>query len=151
MASCTHPAPPVKKAGKSGGNGVTLCFMNKTFGRAERLKSRKQIEALVKDGRSIAAEPLRMIWKETSEAQKRPVNATVAVSKRNFKRAVDRNKLKRRMREAYRRHKNELYQALALKDKKIDLMFFHVSKQMSGYESIETGMKNALQKLLGKL
>jgi ribonuclease P protein component len=125
--------------------------MNKTFGRAERLKSRKQIEELVKEGSSLNADPLRMIWKESSVSQKGSVTATVAVSKRNFKRAVDRNKLKRRMREAYRLNKEELFSTLQQKEKKISLMFFHVSKQLSAYESIEDGMKNVLQKLVSRL
>jgi ribonuclease P protein component len=121
----------------------------RTFAKEERLKSSKQIEELVKNGRSFNAGPLRMIWMESEQAGK--MLATVAVSKRNFKRAVDRNKLKRRMREAWRLHKQMLELPLDTSGKKIRVMFFHVSKQLSDYASIESGMNLALKKLADSL
>ncbi|HEY6161317.1 MAG TPA: ribonuclease P protein component [Bacteroidia bacterium] len=121
----------------------------RTFAKEERLKSSKQIEELVKNGRSLTAGPLRMVWMESEQPRKMLV--TVAVSKRNFKRAVDRNKLKRRMREAWRNGKQVLELPLGSSGKKIRVMFFHVSKQLSDYASIESGMNIALKKLASSL
>jgi ribonuclease P protein component len=121
--------------------------MKTTFHKEERLKSNKLIEALVKEGNTVNAMPLKLVWMEVEKSGRFPARATVAVSKRNFKRAVDRNKLKRRMREAYRLNKQPLYEQLLEKNKKISLMFFHVSKEISAYELIAESMIKAMEKL----
>lgn len=120
--------------------------MRLTFGKDERLKSRKHIEELMACGKALHAGPLRLVWME-AEDEGPAVKAAMGVSKRNFRRAVDRNKLKRRMREAYRRRKLTLYQRLRQKNKKLHLMFLHVSKQLSDYSTIDSGMNDILKKL----
>lgn len=81
------------------------------LGKQARLKSRKAIDQLFKDGKSFTVFPFRVIYQFT----KLPVSpdafqlqAGFSVSKRHFKKAVDRNRIKRLMREAYRLQKNEL-------------------------------------------
>jgi ribonuclease P protein component len=90
-----------------------------------------------------------MFWKET--AGEVPVHAAVTVSKKNFKSAVQRNLLKRRMREAYRKNKQPLINVLHEKNKKVDLMFLHVSKELSDYKKIENGMISVMEKLQAQL
>lgn len=121
--------------------------MKTTFRKEERLKSNKLIEALVKEGKTVNAMPLKLVWMEVEKGGRFPAQATVAVSKRNFKRAVDRNKLKRRMREAYRLNKQPLYEQLLEKNKKVSLMFFHVSREISEYALIEESMVKVIEKL----
>lgn len=77
-----------------------------------------------------------------------PAQAAFSVSKKNFKRAVKRNYLKRRMRETYRLHKAILYQALP-EGEQLAVMFIYSAKEIKDYEVIEKSMKKALTKLAG--
>lgn len=74
-----------------------------------------------------------------------PLQAMFVVPKRNFKRANDRNKLKRRMREAYRLNKNSVYEQLTPSGKQIIVAFIYTGKQQQKYKEIES----AILKLLG--
>ena len=82
-----------------------------TFSKRERIVSKKLIEQLFSKGSSfsISAFPLRIVVMETAQvADDVPVQVLVSVSKRHFKHAVDRNRVKRQIREAYRHHKQIL-------------------------------------------
>ena len=122
--------------------------MKQTFKKEERLKSKKGIEELMSGGRSVNFSPIKMIWKEGSWTGTINTKTTVAVSKKNFKKAVDRNKLKRRMREAFRKNKKELVIRLQQRNKKINLMFIHASKEMSDFDLIQSSMISAMNKLI---
>ncbi|TVZ52627.1 ribonuclease P protein component [Dokdonia sp. Hel_I_53] len=81
--------------------------MKYTYPKAERLKSRKIIDALFVEGHSVKSYPLRLVYLETPlPVEGINVQAGVSVSKRSFKLAVSRNRIKRLMRESYRLHKN---------------------------------------------
>ena len=84
--------------------------MAKTFGlgKRERLKSRKQIDNLFAEGKSFAVFPIRVTYSFMPTDGDALVQIGVTVSKRNFKKAVDRNRIKRLFREAYRLQKAEL-------------------------------------------
>ncbi len=76
-----------------------------------------------------------------------PVSMAVSVPKRLFKRAVDRNLLKRRIREAYRLNKLDLYALLEQKDQKLDLVIQYKHRQIESFQIIEEALKKALIKL----
>ncbi len=81
--------------------------MNYRYPKEEKLKSKKIIDALFIEGRSVKSFPLRLVFKKTIlPIDTITIQAGVSVSKRNFKRAVSRNRIKRLMRESYRLHKH---------------------------------------------
>lgn len=129
-----------------------------TFTRQERLKSSKTIARLFKEGNSFVAYPLRVVWLETEtggEGVREGENVrdeftaqiAISVSKRIFKNAVDRNRLKRRIREAYRLHKHEFYEKLA--DRTVALMLSFIAKEDLPFAEIEAGVKKMIRKFPG--
>lgn len=82
----------------------------KPFGlhKTERLYRRKQIETLFAEGRSFAVHPVRVVWTKTLEKDDTPVKVLFSVSKKRFKRAVHRNRVRRLLKEAYRLEKQSL-------------------------------------------
>lgn len=118
-----------------------------TLGRNERLKHRKFIERLFKEGRSISVFPFRIYYLITDELTL-PLQAGFSASTRNFKKAVDRNRIKRITREAYRIQKNELNSFLIIKKKKLAVFFIYTDKHLPDFEIVKEKVRNILQKLI---
>jgi ribonuclease P protein component len=114
--------------------------LSNTFHKQERLCSKKQMDLLFEKGKSQTAYPIKAVYLETPVDLKHPVQAMFVVPKRQFKRAHDRNKLKRRMREAYRLNKKKAYDTLLLKDKKMILAFIYIGKKAEEYSVIERAL-----------
>lgn len=117
-----------------------------TFDRHERLKSRKVIASLFKGGQSFVAYPLRVVWTVSLAGEQGMATVAISASKRIFKTAVQRNRLKRQMREAYRLHKTEFYQELGKQQKHISLMITYIAKEPLPYADIDAGMKKLIRK-----
>jgi ribonuclease P protein component len=116
-----------------------------TFTKAERLSSKLLIDKLVEKGKSFNNAPFKIVWIELQEASA-VTQVVITVPKRNFKKAVDRNKLKRRIREAYRKNKQEsLYSKLG--EKKLCMMIVYIAKEKLDYNTIELKVKECLQRL----
>jgi ribonuclease P protein component len=116
-----------------------------TLTRRERLKSVKEISKLFESGKSFLVYPIKVVWVEAASDLPFPVQAAFSVSKRNFRHATDRNKLKRRMREAYRLNKFLLYEKLSIQ--KISCIFIYIAREELTYAVIGKSMKTALVKL----
>ncbi|MGB6267673.1 MAG: ribonuclease P protein component [Olleya sp.] len=113
--------------------------MRFTFNKQEKLKSQKAIELLFAEGKSVSAYPLRMMYLKSEDSLK----VGVSVSKRNFKKAVDRIRIKRLLREGYRLNKTMLI------DNNIDhytLMILYISKEMPDFKLIDAKIKTLLSK-----
>ncbi len=120
-----------------------------TFSKNERLTGKKSFEELVEKGNFLNSFPLHIKWLGVERAGKTQV--AFAVPKRIFKRAVDRNKLKRRMRESYRLNKKILEHVLDNEKTKLAILFVYTSKTAESYAKIETAVVNSLNKILKKL
>jgi ribonuclease P protein component len=116
-------------------------MMKNTLGKKERLKSKKLIEKLYKEGTSVKAFPLRMIFLQTEHTSDYPAQVGVSVAKRNFKKAPDRNRLKRVMRESYRLQKEIVYNNL---DVPYVFMISYLGKEEKNYEEIYAKMNKLL-------
>jgi ribonuclease P protein component len=123
-----------------------IASVKNTLSRLERLKSRKLIEQLFNEGKSFSIFPLRVLYR-FPEMQDTVLKAGFSVSSRSFKKAVDRNRIKRLLREAYRRQKHELYRLLEEKGLKMDLFFIYTGKEMPDYELISGKLGLTLTKL----
>lgn len=122
-----------------------------TFSKQERLCSIKAIEALFADGKTINHFPFRIVYALRPALDIYPAQVAMSVPKRSFKRAVKRNHLKRRMREAYRLNKQVVYQALQSSNFTLHFMFIYVSTRIAEYAEIERKLVEALQLLAQRL
>ncbi len=103
---------------------------------SHRLKSRKQIQYLFQDGHSIKQYPVRLVFnilEQTSQDEIIPYKVGFSCSKKKFKRAVDRNRLKRLMRESFRLQQNEMFFS---DGKECHLMFIYMGHELSEYQTI---------------
>jgi len=122
--------------------------MRNTFRKEEKLKKKNLITELFTSGKSASVFPLKMIYLENDHESPFKVQAGVSVSKRNFKSAVDRNRIKRLMRESYRKNKYLIYNDEDTK--KHILMFIYQAKSEVSYQKMEEKMIDLIQKFLQK-
>lgn len=123
-----------------------------TFNKEERLCSRKLIDLLFKDGSSFLLYPFRVSYLLADTSFKFPVQVVINVSKKRYKRAVDRNLVKRRCREAYRLQKQiQLYPFLSGQEKLLLLSVQFVGKKIYGYSFFEKKLAAVFAKLVSAL
>ena len=122
-------------------NSIKFVLMKHTLGKEERLKSKKLIESLYQKGSSVKAFPLRMIFVQTKHTSNFPVQMGVSVAKRNFKLAVDRNRIKRLMRESYRLQKAIVYNNI---ENPYVFMISYIGKVEVPYQELHLKMEKLL-------
>ena len=100
---------------------------------------------LFEHGKTGLNHPIKFVYIEGGNVGEYPASVAFSVSKKKFRKAVDRNLLKRRMREAYRLNKSLFY--TKLKDKTVKVMFIYVADQILSYSIIEKAVKQVLNRL----
>jgi ribonuclease P protein component len=120
-----------------------------TLGRSERLKSRKRIEELFTSGKNFPLPPFRIHYATHSGegAIQSPVQFGVTVGTRYFKKAVDRNRIKRLVREAYRLQKLPLNKLLEEKRIQLSVFFVYAAKDLPEFNFIKEKVALVLKKL----
>ncbi|KAA3440791.1 ribonuclease P protein component [Rufibacter hautae] len=119
------------------------------FPKEERLRSKKLIEQLFREGSSFNSYPLRFVALQVPGSAELPVQVLVSVSKRSFKKAVDRNRIKRQMREAYRLHKHTLSKANP-EGGTWCIGILYIGKEKSPFNVISKKLNLGLERLLTK-
>ena len=117
--------------------------MQFTYPKNEKLKSKTTIDLLFSEGNSVSKFPLRLVYVENKEENAELVKMGVSVSKKYFKKAVDRNYFKRVLRETYRLNKHILIDNL---EKPYAFMFFYQTKERLSYQEIEEKTIQLFQK-----
>ena len=117
------------------------------FGKDEKLKSRKSIDELFEKGKSFTVSPVRVSYKFSKTPESPVLLAGVTVGKKYFKKAVDRNRIKRLLREAYRLQKKELKELVLEKGMTGHIFFMYNGKEIADFSVITESMNKCLIRL----
>jgi len=125
--------------------------MRFTFKKEERLYGHAALENVYENGKHLHSNNIKILFIEVPQSTYPACRVVFSVPKRNFKKAVDRNLIKRRMREVYRNHKHLLYQHLAEKQKSIHIYLIYSSKQIISFDELKENIIGALQLLANRV
>lgn len=122
---------------------------NCSFPKSERLCSKKAIEELVELNSTLFVHPLKCYFQFYPSIEGDESNKIVfSVPKRYFKKAVDRNKIKRRLKEAYRLNKFDLlHENTLLKQRKVNILIVYISKEIISFQNLQNSMVTLLMKI----
>lgn len=120
--------------------------MSYSFGKKEKLKSRKVIEQLFKEGKSITRFPLKLYYLSMPE-QESQFKTAVSVPRKNFKKAVSRNRIKRLMREAFRLNKDLIFNNI---EGNFAFLILYLGKEIPDYGEVESSLKDVFRRLVNE-
>lgn len=113
----------------------------------ERIYKRDEIKAMFSNSDALNVYPFKVLYREVPTEDQEHLKFAASIPKRLFKKAVDRNLLKRRIKEAFRTNKNELKEALISRDKKLHFMVIYIAKEQLEYDFIQKKIILTLQRL----
>ncbi|WP_027138054.1 ribonuclease P protein component [Gaetbulibacter saemankumensis] len=117
--------------------------MKFSYNKTEKLKSKKLIDQLFSEGKSVSAYPLRLVYLPTTFTEDISAKTGVSVSKRNFKTAVDRNRIKRLLREVYRLNKPRYFNNISTQ---YAFMILYIGKEKPTIDQVEKRMNHLFDK-----
>jgi len=121
--------------------------LNQGFKKEERLHSKKRIGLLFSEGESFFAYPFKVVYKTIPEPSDYPVQLLISVSKQKFKHAVKRNRVKRLVRESYRKNKSILFEQENHEENTLLVGLIYVANTIMDYHQIEKKIILILQRL----
>jgi ribonuclease P protein component len=121
------------------------------FRKKERLCNYNSINTLFAEGHSFFIYPFKLLWLEDISESQSPAQLLISVPKRNFKRAVDRNLIKRQIRESFRRNKDELYAYLEQEKRNCSFALVYTAKSKIAYIDLDAALILALRQLLKEI
>ena len=122
-----------------------------SYGRKEKLKSRKLHEQVFSKGKSFTVSPVKIFYLQPDGPLDFPVKVGVGVSTRNFKKAVDRNRIKRLMREAYRTEKVSLHKYLKQHNQQVIVFLLYTDKTLPDLSILKIKMPLIFEQLIKRL
>lgn len=122
-----------------------------SYGKKEKLKSRKLTDELFRKGKTFTVFPLKVFYMPVDQPLDFPVKAGVGTSSRHFKKAVDRNKVKRLLRETYRTEKVALNDYVGANQKHLTIFFLYIDKVLPDHALIKSKMMQVIDKLIKQL
>lgn len=125
--------------------------MRQSFKKEERLKSSKVIRQLFVSGHSFIQYPFKVNWIPAETRGTFPARVLISVSKKNFRKASERNHLKRLCREAYRKEKHLLYEFLDAKKMACNFSLVYIGKSAEEYSNIHKKIFTLLERLISEL
>lgn len=117
-----------------------------TFKKHERLSGQKIVDTLFAEGKSFTVSPFRIVWLIDERSEGSPAQILISVPKKKIKNATDRNLVKRRIREAYRKNKDVFYEYLRSKHINCAIAVLYNSNQIAEYREIEEKIILLLQR-----
>ncbi|MFN3952172.1 MAG: ribonuclease P protein component [Thermaurantimonas sp.] len=123
-------------------NATTDAVVNYRLQKSEIIRKKSVFDALFSNGRSAVFFPIKVIWTHHPEW-----GVAFSVPKKNFRKAHDRNRIKRLLREGYRLNKN----LLPVHNKNLALLFIYIGKKQPFWSEIDTAFKKMAQELPAKL
>ncbi len=119
-----------------------------TFRKSEKICNQNQIDRLFKDGKSLKSGLFRLLFVEAETRGKSPVQILIAVPKKNLRHAIDRNRMKRLIREAYRLSKHKLLYEYSIAGKHLDIAIIFMGKQCVSQSDTLTAINDLLNRLI---
>ena len=116
------------------------------FKKEDRLKSRTVIDLLFEKGNSFSNFPFKIIWLPQNNISTLQVG--IGVSSRNFKKSVDRNRIKRVIRESWRLQKNQLQEHLQAGNKKLSVFILYTNKEIPEYDFVFEKITHVINRLI---
>lgn len=121
------------------------------FTKEERICNETEITRLFEKGESFISYPIRVVWIENNEETTKIVKVLISVSKKKLRHAVDRNRVKRLVREAYRLNKTAFRNAIAETGKSLSLCFIWLPSDTIDFKKVKRKMTEALVRISQKI